>query len=558
MTVAGERYWLVFNGEIYNYLELTERLRQAGHEFRSQCDAEVILHAYEEWGPACVEQFNGMWAFAIWDAAERCLFASRDRFGIKPFYYCHADGAFIFASEIKGVLASGLVRAAADRQALAAYLVDGYLDADERTLFDGVQQLTPGHNLHLEGQALRVERYWPSIDYIEAAGRSESSSPAELREMLQDAVALRLRSDVPVGACLSGGLDSSSLLACAHEVAEERTGAFDYRTFTVSFPGTAIDETQYAKDVTERFPCRPHLVEASGEELRRELPALTRAQEIPVPSGSLYAQWRVMAKAHESGMKVLLDGQGGDEVFAGYPLYFPAAAADDFLSLHPIAAWQTLCCLRRYHGFSWPRTLGYFGFNLLPASSRTALRQRVKRGVQLGSELAEARVAKSFSADVPFGSRLARLQWQMLRSWQLPALLHFEDRSSMAFSIETRLPFLDYRLVELGMRLSARAKVSRQQGKHILRQAMADLVPASILERRDKIGFATPDDAWMRGPLGEYLRELARSESLLGRGWLDPDWLRGATSADGGASRAMLWRLAGAELWGRTFLDSTN
>jgi asparagine synthase (glutamine-hydrolysing) len=556
MTNEDQTLWLVFNGEIYNYRELAVELRAAGHAFRSTCDTEVILHAYEQWGEACVERFNGMWAFALWDTTRRRLFASRDRMGIKPFHYAEVEGRLLFASEAKALLASGLVAARPEPAVLAGYLADGYVDSDERTFFAGLRQLLPGHCLSWEAGRVTVRPHWPSASFAAQAGEPATLSADELRALLQDAVALRLRSDVPVGTCLSGGMDSSTILALAHAVASQSASAFNYHSFTATFANFAQDESAYVRTLAERFRCQPHYVTMSGEDLRRDLPALTRAQEIPVPTGSLYAQWQVMAEAHRQGLKVLLDGQGGDEVFAGYPLYFPAAAADLLTAGRPGACAEVLRSLHRDHRFSRRSAALYLAFNLLPGAWQAGVRHRTRRpALPLGPALAAARPAKQFLPALGLRTRLGRVQWQMLRAWQLPALLHFEDRSSMAFSIETRLPLLDYRVVELGLRLPVAAKVAGGQGKAILRQAMRGLVPDVIIDRRDKIGFAAPDRQWEQGPLGDYLRELAASATLRDRGWLAPDFL--AEVARGGARNLpgpLLWRLAGTELWARTYL----
>lgn len=556
MTNEDGTLWLVFNGEIYNYRELIPTLQASGHVFRTRCDSEVILHAYEQWGEQCVHRFNGMWAFALWDQRNRRLFLSRDRLGVKPLFYWQSSETFIFASEVKGILAASIAPSP-HRAAIATYLVDGYLDCDEKTLFAGIHQLRPGHNLTYADSRLTISAYWPSREFLDACGTNESIAAEELLQLLSDSVSLRLRSDVPVGSALSGGLDSSSIVVLAHEISRRNGSPFSYQTYTASFPGYSKDETEFVRVLTAQTHCTTRYIEMNGDELRQDLATLTRCQEVPVPSGSCYAQWRVMRRAHEDGIKVLLDGQGGDEVLAGYPMFFPAAASDHLREFHPRDSFETLRAMSRYHAFTPAQVLKYFTFQFAPAGIQTELRRGLKRpDIPLHPALRETYGVKEFGIAPPFSDRLARHQWLVLRHWQLPDLLHFEDRNSMAFGIETRLPFLDYRLVEMGLRLPSRSKVRNSQGKWILRQAMREKLPNKIISRYDKIGFAAPDGDWLSGSLGNHLRELAFSPSFQQREWVDADWLRRQSQRQHAVGAGVLWRLAGLELWARVFLDN--
>jgi asparagine synthase (glutamine-hydrolysing) len=557
MTNAAESLWVVYNGEIYNYVELRHELTALGHCFRTKSDTEVILHAYDAWGTDCVRRFNGMWAFAIWDSKSETLFAARDHFGIKPFYFAQHAKRFLFASEIKALLAGG-IEAAADRAALAVYLRDGYLDHNSQTLFGGISQLEPGSWLQWCRGDVKVRQYWPDSDTLAATAVDNNSddNTARLQELFTDAVRLRLRSDVPIGSCLSGGLDSSAIVATAAALGEDDRRTFNYKTFTATFPGFALDERRYVEQLAKDNAFKPRWVEMSGDELDEDLITLCRAQEIPLASGSLYAQWRVMRQAQADGVKVLLDGQGGDEVFAGYPLFFPAYSADAIYGGQFGRSMQACQALRHEHGWTAASVAKYLGFYMLPRGVRGAARTLMGRApVQLHERLATAYIPKAFPEGAWSDSRLSELQWDIVRSWQLPSLLHFADRSSMAFGIETRLPFLDPRLVEFGLALGPGHKIRDGVGKWIMREAMADCLPGAIVDRRDKIGFAAPDDLWLQGPVGRRLRNLATSDSLRARNWLDADWLDSAFSS-GNIPNDLLWRLGTTELWARTFMDS--
>ncbi len=561
MSNEDSSLWITYNGEIYNYVELMIELKAKGHEFKTRCDTEVILHAYEQWGEQCVHHFNGMWAFALWDKAKQLLMLSRDHFGIKPLFYSKTAEKFYWASEIKSILAAG-VKASPNLPALSRFICDGYLNCDQQSLFKDIDQLEPGHNLIIkidDFQHLNFKSYWPQYPLQNHLTYSHSPKPDQVHDLLTDAVAIRLRSDVPIGSTLSGGIDSSSIVGLAHRITTQQQSPFSYHTFTAHFPDFSLDESQYVRLLAKQNSLQTHFVRMAEDDLPHELEKLVYHQEIPLTSGSCYAQWKVMEAVHENGIKVLLDGQGGDEVFIGYPMFFPAAIADFIAAGNWRQAWLTARSAINYHSFLPHQLLGYTLFNFIPIRLRSKLRHfRKSITLPLHPDLKAVLPPKKFPVIKCSLNRLSYHQLMVIKHWQLPDLLHFEDRNSMAFSLETRLPFLDQRLVEMGMVLANHDKIRDGYGKWLLRQAVKGIVPDDILKRYDKIGFAAPDQSWLEGKLGVYFKKIICSESFNQRNWIDHQWLYRFKNGEINLGTNMMWKLASLEIWARVFLDQST
>jgi asparagine synthase (glutamine-hydrolysing) len=533
---------LVFNGEIYNYLELREELRAKGHRFRSETDTEVILAGYREWGDRCVERFNGMWAFAIWDRARRALFCSRDRLGIKPFYYRVTSETFAFASE-PWVLGSREARPAAVRD----YLEQGYVDAEDETFFAGVFRLPPAHSLTVTADGMKLRRYWSL----------EPSDPpddpvAAVRALFLDAVRLQLRSDVPVGTCLSGGIDSSSIaVAVAHHGHERQ------KTVTAYFEDAGFDERPFARAVVERTGAEAYWVSFQDRDLVADLPAIVRAQGEPFGSTSICAGWYVMREARTAGLTVMLDGQGGDEVLAGYRASFGYRLSDLLLAGRIAESMRELRAFAQVHGRGWAAVA--LATPHVPERLRLAARGRLRgASTLLADELRGAPTDVSENGNA-FPDRLRRQLHLLLTRRGLPELLRYEDRNSMAHSLEARVPLLDHRLVELLFSLPGDELIRGGQTKSVLRRALSDLLPSEVRARRDKLGFVTPEGRFLRGALGELAADVFASGSFRNRGFVDE---RAAASRLArhrrGETRAgmELWRALNLELWAREFLDA--
>ena len=540
---------LMHNGEIYNYRELRRELESAGHRFRSETDTEVILNAYTEWGEACVERFNGMWAFALWDGKRERLFCSRDRFGIKPFYYRHDGSRFAFASEPRAFRA--LRPLAANCEAVYEYLDQGYLDHLDETFFRGVCRLPPAHSLVFDESGLRVWNYWRLEE------REPPDDPAEeFAELFLDSVRLELRSDVPVGTALSGGLDSSAIAVSANrllrteaENAEALGGR--QRTFTAYFEQPGYDERPFAEAVVAQTQADANWVTFTADELVGDLPGIVEAQGEPFGSTSICAGWYVMRAAKARGVKVMLDGQGGDELLAGYRAHLGFRLAD------LLARGR----LRELQAEVAGTQLGPVA--LATAVARPFAPERVVRMVrsQTRGSLVHPELRGTPTAGVdgsPFPDRLRRYQQLVLTRRGLPELLRYEDRNSMTHSLEARVPFLDHRLVELCFALPPHELIRGGETKSVLRRALGDLLPPAVRERRDKLGFVTPEADWLRGPLGVLAGDVFSSQSFRDRGFVDAPAARSRLERHRGGrvtAGMEVWRALNLELWARAYLD---
>ncbi len=480
MSYKEHKFWIVLNGEIYNYREIREELKGVGHKFNTESDTEVVLAAYCHWGENCTMHFNGMWAFCIYDTAKRILFCSRDRLGIKPFYYRHGGNRFLFGSEMKSIKDwdSGLAGLNIDK--IREYLYSGQIvvGANEETIFTNILQLTPGHSLIVKLQDLTVDikRYW-ELEININRSLSFERIIERFRELFLDSVKLRLRSDVEVGSCLSGGIDSSSIVSLA-------SGEFGqtFNTFTAVWPGTRHDESNFAVAVNNKYNCLSHLIHSNLENLPELIDKITFYQELPIGGSSLIAQWFVMQEARKYGIKVLLDGQGADEILSGYPFYIFAYINELFKSFK----WRKFFTDRgewNYSGFSYAKIV------------KTLIKNKLNKPVpklpisESFLKDSKSELQYSWSGECYF---LPEYLKQEIQKSRLPLLLHFEDRSSMAHSVESRVPFLDYRLVEFAVNLPSSQKFKGALTKNILREAMKKYLPDEIYNRRDKIGFSTP------------------------------------------------------------------
>lgn len=570
MSSGDGRFWIVFNGEIYNYLELREELAGDGCSFRSGTDTEVVLAAYAKWGVRCLEHFNGMWAFAIWDNREKKLFLARDRFGVKPLFFAGSRRGFIFASEIKAIVGRHGIPFEADSEAVYDYLARGVLPSQsaEKTFFKGVNILPPGSFVMLDGDAPCRETYWNLR--LDTAGREEKScheAVSEYGELLRDAVRIRLRSDVPVGTCLSGGLDSTSIACLLNSMVADDPSAYGgvagrQMTFSAVYDTRdRVNEKPYIDKALQSIRAEGFFTMPGFEGLAADLEKLVWHQEEPFPTTSIFAQWCVMKLVHEQGIKVLLDGQGADEALGGYRPFDVFYAQllregrislliDELMSFRDAGGGAASRLKSLARALAWQAP----GF-ILDALGGF----REKAGGQ------EEYLAGSFVSRLHRNRDHRREEWRersdlslhlrrLLQESLLPHLLRFEDRNSMAFSVEARLPFMDYRLVEFAFNQGRRWRMNQGWTKWILRKAMENVVPASILWRVDKVGFETPEKEWLRQLVtgrtdffqrrelcGEYL-DVAKIEDRAG------SYGRGETACPDG-----LWRWINLDVWLKTW-----
>ena len=556
--------WIIHNGEIYNYLEIGKQLERLGHRLKSQTDTEVVLHAYEEWGTGCLTRFNGMWAFALVDLTKKLIFCSRDRAGVKPFYYVYDNRQFCFASEIKALLELEGFTAEPNDQIIADYLFSGLIDHTQETFFKNIYQLRPGEYLLFRDNKLIVQPYW-DIEGKEISFARHDDYSERFYELLEDAIRLRLRSDVPIGTCLSGGLDSSSIvflankLVCDGQNIDSHMVGERQKTFSSCFEDPAYDERKYIELVIQQTGAEKNYVFSRGENLLKDLSKLIWHQEEPFGSSSIYAQWNVMRRAKERGVTVLLDGQGGDELLAGYlPSFYPLLGQMvKQMALRRLI--REFDAFRKCHrGMPNQFVLG-IAAAIVPGWVKPFLQRYLNGRMGWADEGLRKRYSRYFPRPEKFKEDLNNYLYHIFRSMILPGLLHYEDRNSMAFSLETRLPFLDYRLVEYIFSLPAGQKLKDGVTKVILRDAMKGKLPDEIRNRMDKMGFGTPEDIWFRTVLREGVSEIIGSKSFAERGYFDVRKVRQAfeNHCSGEVNiRSLIWRWVNLELWLRMFIDS--
>ncbi len=504
MLSADHRFSIVFNGEIYNYRELRAELQSMGHCFVSDSDTEVLLAAWMQWGSACLVRLAGMFAFVVLDRQAGTLTCVRDAFGIKPFFYAAQGGEFYFASEMPALKELLPGKPALDWQRAYDYLVHGDYDSGTGTFFEGIRHLMPGHLFNIDlaaGCIAEPERWWtPSI--VERTDLSFASATELVREQFLQNIRLHLRSDVALGAALSGGIDSSAVVCAMRHVEPD----LPIHTFSYIAAGSEMSEETWVDRINAHVDAVPHKISVGSDELVRDLDSMILAQGEPFGSTSIYAQYRVFQLARESGVTVTLDGQGADEMLAGYNGY-PGQRLRSLIEKGRLAEAASFL----NHWSKWPGRSGIGGAKRLAAEMTEgwlyALLRRVNGSDALPAWLnAEPLVERGVISHFPrlrsphseAGRRVVAELALSLTRRGLPALLRHGDRNSMRFSVESRVPFLTLDMVNLLLSLPENYLISpRGETKHVFRAAMRGIVPDDVLDRRDKIGFATPEQAWL-------------------------------------------------------------
>jgi asparagine synthase (glutamine-hydrolysing) len=536
MCTRNGRVWITYNGEIYNYLELRDELRQHGYEFVTDSDTEVILAAYQTWGLEFLHKLNGMFSFVLFDRASRRLLAARDRFGIKPLYYWTSPAGFIaFGSEIKQFSVLPGWQPRLNGQRAYDFLNWNVIDHTDETLFRDVYQVRGGELIALDfadlaqrrppaGSRLPANR-WYNLRASSFEGGGQETA-ARFRELFEDAVRIHLRSDVSVGSCLSGGLDSSSIVCVINRQLRETQAGGRQKTFSAYAEPAQYDERPFIRDVVQATGSDAHYVSPDPAALFEQLDQITWHQDEPFGSTSIFAQWMVFGLARRQNVKVMLDGQGADELLAGYHSYFGTRFAQLAREMRFGELRRELNATMDGHRYPLTWCLQQCANFLLPQTLRQPLRRLVGKASakpdwinlsQLGAEprdpFVTARAATARSV-----SELSRAQ---LVYTALPTLLHCEDRDSMAHSIEARVPFLDHRLVEFSLGLRDEQKIARGLTKRILRDAMKGILPESVRNRQDKLGFVTPEEIWMRESCPEAFRQALKDACEAAQGALD-------------------------------------
>jgi asparagine synthase (glutamine-hydrolysing) len=559
--------WISYNGEIYNHRDLRPGLEQRGHVYRSACDTETILHLYEEHGASAVEHLRGMFAFAIWDSRRRRLLLARDRLGVKPLYYAITDdGAIYFASEIKAILKSGAVVPELNYEVLPDYAANRSTSGEE-TLFRGVKRLMPGHTLTWEDGRVEVHRYWDLSFAKSDQPLSEREYVERFTELFNESVKLRLMADVPLGMFLSGGIDSSAIAAVMSRMVRE-----PIKTFCVAFSEREANELAYARAVSQAFATEHYEIVVSPAQFFDALPSLVYQEDEPIAHPSSIPLYFVSKLAAEH-VKVVLTGEGSDELLAGYDKYrktiYNLALGRFYRRVVPAGVCRLV--EQKVAGMN-----GAKGFGQKLSRSFLRLRPEIEdiyfdnfavfsRAMQTRLFTAEAREQMGVgdpyraSLDHMSGSGTEALLDQLLAcdmKTYLPELLMKQDQMSMAASIESRVPFLDHKLVEFAAGLPVEMKLRGITTKHILRRAMAKILPKAIVARK-KMGFPVPIGEWLRGPFGHIVEQYVLSERAMERGVLNPSYVNELVTRHraGENHSERLWALINFEIWQRRFLD---
>ena len=523
MCSSDGRYWIVYNGEVYNHIELRDELKDLGYSFHSRSDTEVILAAWDCWGESCLHRLNGMFAFALYERQTQSLCLVRDRFGIKPLYYWVSPAGFLaFASEIKQFSTLPGWAPRVNGQRAYDYLVWGISDHTKETLFHGVFQLGPGKMIRVDLRKFSGERHpfrpnepltaraWYTPEPRSFEGTLDEAA-AKFHDLFFDAVRLRLRSDVPVGSCLSGGLDSSSIVCTINRLLRHSTTQAAQKSFSSCSHEKEFDEREYIDEVVKTTGHEAHYVYPLLDNLFDTLDEIIWHQDEPFGSTGIYAQWSVFALANGHGIKVMLDGQGADEMLAGYHTYFPLRQASLLRQVRLLSFVRDVAATRRLHGNTLLKTTRDIASLMLPANQRRFLSKLFRIGDTIPRWLDLHRMGAQGENPLSLGGEkpgtVQELSLSQLTSTSIPKLLHWEDRDSMAHSIEARVPFLDYRLVELAISLPEEFKLHEGVTKRVLREAMQGVLPEKIRLRRDKLGFATPGEIWIREHAPQKFRQ---------------------------------------------------
>jgi asparagine synthase (glutamine-hydrolysing) len=535
MQLGDESTWITFNGEIFNYIELREELTAKGHQFASRSDTEVILHMYQEYGEACVERLNGQWSFAIWDAPRRKLFLSRDRMGVRPLFYTQTADHFLFASEIKALFACPEVPRELDLEGLDE-IFTFWTTLPSHTAFRNIRQLPPGHSMVVENEKIRVSQYW-KLSLAPEEDRSdgrEQSLTDELLSLLVDATKIRLRSDVPVGAYLSGGIDSTLITALAKQAVGDRL-----RTFSVRFDDAEFDESSFQSEASEFLETQHSFVNCTQADIAAQFPDVIRHTEQPILRTAPAPLFALSGLVRSSGYKVVLTGEGADEVLGGYDI-FKEAKIRRFWAQQPTSKWRPLLLKRLYPYMDaiqrqspaylksffqiTPETLASPFFSHLPRwKLTTKLKMFFSDDVRAKTRPQNAMGALERLLPEGFGNLHYFNQAEFLEaSLLLPGYILSSqgDRMAMAHSVEGRYPFLDYRVVEFGAKLPPRLKMKVLDQKHLLKRASVGLIPESI-RRRHKQPYRAPDGASFFGVRRDYVEELLSPEQLKRDGIFD-------------------------------------
>lgn len=559
-----ESIGVVFNGEIYNYQELAAHLRARGHVLRTASDTEVLVHLYEEYGDACVEWLRGMFGFAIWDSKARRLLVARDHVGVKPLYFMHHDGRLIFSSEIKSILRYPGVRANLNLVALSHFLSLRYVPAPE-TIFEGIHALEPGHLMTCDANGVQIRRYW-DIPFAaeQQAEYSEEEYAAQLEALLHESVRMQMMSDVPFGAFLSGGIDSSTIVALMSQYTNEPV-----KTFCVGFTGDGAEDSElpYARMVATQYETDHHEVMISGQDMVNLAGKIVWHLDQPIGDFATIANYMVADLASQH-VKMVLTGEGGDELFAGYARYVGERFAPAMKRIPAFARNAALAASRLVPGMRRAK-VGLFAlsqtdeiermtnwFPLFNRDQKAALMSQTFEAATRHSPT-QAVFARQF-ANTPATDQLSRMLYVDTKLWLPDDLLARGDKTTMACSLEGRVPLLDHKLVEFAARVPSNLKIKGMTRKYLLRKVASKYLPREIIDRKKK-GFPLPMAHWLRGEARGFMRDLLSPDVMRRRDLFEPTYVERLMSEheSGFADHSvLLWGVLNVELWHQAFIDT--
>lgn len=545
------QYSIVFNGEIYNYKEIKNSLLTLGHHFITASDTEVILHAYQEWGRECVNQFLGMWAFAIWNNETNELFCSRDRFGIKPFFYIHRSNTFYFSSEIKSLRLSPRFTNDLNLSQVSKAIQMGWMYSQEETMFESIVSIPAGHNLLYKNGEIRLESYW-KIEENRSVCVSEEEYVTRFKSIFNESIDLHLRSDVPLGATLSGGIDSSSIVC--NILKNKKIN--DLKTYSIYYTGQkGVDERPFVEDIQRLYPNQFETIYYSPkvDSIKDKFHDITFHCDFPLLGSSPISQYFIMQRIAEDGIKVILSGQGADDYLGGYMHSFYRLFADQLKSFQLNSFVKDITTYKSDQGYGAMKIASTVGKSLLSiVMNEQGLYQMEQNHYY----------PKAFKNNLSTHINIKNLQTtnkfnsfhEVLMNYSsLPSLLHYEDRNSMAASIESRVPFLDHRLVDLAFSMPPHVKIKNATTKWVLREAMSNVLPETIRYRKDKKGFVTPGEVvWLRNDLKELLEIDYQKMDFLNRSVVSKAINEFKNGDDSKAS--YVWRITNLNYWIKNFV----
>ena len=564
MKSKDEIFEIIFNGEIFNYIELRNELKELGYSFITNTDTEVLLNAYIEWGDSCLNKLNGMFSFAIFNNLTKELFIARDRYGVKPLYYYSTEKIFIFSSEIKSILQHHEVITNPNNDIIGNFLMTGISDFSSDTFFENIFSLPAGHFLILKNNEIDISSWYTPELGISSEDKDYNLKKSKVEDLFYKAVKLRLRSDVEVGACLSGGMDSSAIVGAIARISlEDNNKKADqfFKTFSATFEDPLISEKKYVDEVTMQTNTNNYSITPDEDGLWKELPKIIWHNDAPIQSPSVFLQWSVMQAAKEQGIKVTLDGQGADELAAGYPAYYSVFLTELIQEGKLIDFFKNFSSITKSKGegrarrsivlrviyFLLPNFVVHFFLNHLYWSffPRNKLKKIFKKEYFSAWQASDIK----YKLDQKKLSRSLRDRLMHdFKHFSLPALLRYEDRSSMAFSIEARTPFLDFRLVEEIWRTLSSDLIRYGQTKSIIRDSVKSFIPEMVSNRTDKKGFPAPSDEWLR-KLKPNIKDVLSNNSFIER-YINVDYL---INNNFKIESDLLWRLLFLELWFQQF-----